>query len=100
VPAISVSTVLAPLEHVDLVDVDIQGAEADSLEPAADSLRAKVTRIYVATHSRCNEERVRGLFGSLGWVSVYDFPGGGESKTPWGRIMFEDGVQVWRNPAF
>jgi FkbM family methyltransferase len=99
VPAVSVNTVLAPLDRVDLLDVDIQGAEAYVLSPAAKSLDTKVKRIYVATHSRSNEERVRGLFQSLGWECVYDFPGSGESDTPWGRIMFEDGVQVWRNPS-
>jgi FkbM family methyltransferase len=99
VRALSLNTILAPLETVDLVDVDIQGAEADVLYPAAETFNRKVKRVYVATHSASNEERVRELFRSLRWESVYDFPGGGESDTPWGRIMFEDGVHVWRNPS-
>jgi FkbM family methyltransferase len=97
VPAVSVRTVLEPLERVDLIDVDIQGAEADALEPAAAVLDAKVKRVYVATHDRENEERLRTLFAGLGWSCQFDYPGNGESETAWGRVMFEDGAQVWRN---
>jgi FkbM family methyltransferase len=99
VRAVSVRTVLAKLDHVDLLDIDIQGAEADALEPAAKMLNTSVKRVYVGTHDRASEERLRRLFLGLGWASVYDFPGGGTSETPWGRIMFEDGVQLWLNPT-
>jgi FkbM family methyltransferase len=98
VRAVSLATLLEPLDLVDLIDADIQGAEADALEPAADLLDAKVKRVYVATHTRDNEDRVRSLFNALGWDSVWDYPCGAESDTPWGRILFEDGAQVWRNP--
>jgi FkbM family methyltransferase len=98
VRAVSVQTVLQELDRVDLVDVDIQGAEAGALEPAGEVLDAAVKRVYVATHDRSNEERLRGLFGELGWSSVYDFPGEAASETPWGRILFEDGAQLWLNP--
>jgi FkbM family methyltransferase len=97
VRAVSLRTLLRPLDRVDLIDADIQGAEADALEPAAELLDAKVKRVYVATHSRENEDRVRDMFNRLGWQSVWDYPGGAESSTPWGRILFEDGAQVWRN---
>lgn len=98
VRAVSVRTVLHQLDRVDLLDVDIQGAEADALEPAGDVLNESVRRVYVGTHDRANEERLRALFLELGWASVYDFPGGGTSETPWGHIMFEDGAQLWLNP--
>lgn len=97
VRAVSPGQVLAQLDRVDLIDIDIQGAEASVLEPAASSLDAKVKRAYVATHDRENEDRVRAVFRSLGWESVYDYPCAAESETPWGRVMFEDGAQVWRN---
>jgi FkbM family methyltransferase len=97
VRAVSLNRMLAPFNRIDLVDVDIQGSEASVLEPAAATLDVKVKRIYVATHDRKNEERVRALFRSLEWEPVYDYPCKAESATPWGRIMFEDGVQVWRN---
>jgi FkbM family methyltransferase len=98
VRAVSLRTLLRPLDRVDFIDADIQGAEGDALEPASELLDAKVKRVYVATHSRDNEERVRDMFNRLGWQSVCDYPCGAESSTPWGRILFEDGAQVWRNP--
>jgi FkbM family methyltransferase len=98
VPSVSLTALLRPLERVDLLDVDIQGAEADVLEPAAASIDSKVRRVYVGTHNREVEARLRAMFRRLGWTSVYDFPSGGASETAWGRIMFEDGVQAWLNP--
>jgi len=97
VRATSLASLLRPLERVDFIDADIQGAEADAIEPAADLLDAKVKRVYVATHSRDNEDRVRAVFRSLGWESAWDYPSGAESDTPWGRVRFEDGAQVWLN---
>jgi FkbM family methyltransferase len=98
VRAVSLRTVLEPFDRVDLIDVDIQGAEADALEPAAAELDARVKRAYVATHDPTNEDRLRTLFNGLGWSCLHDYPGNGISETPWGRIMFEDGAQVWINP--
>jgi FkbM family methyltransferase len=98
VHAVSVRSVLRELDRVDLLDVDIQSAEAEVLEPARDVLNERVKRVYVATHNPANEDRLRALFLGLDWTRVYDFPGGGTSETPWGRMMFEDGVQLWLNP--
>jgi len=98
VPAVSLTTVLRPHERVDFIDVDIQGAEADVIEPAAESLDSKVRRIHIGTHTAEAESRLRALFGRLGWQCIYDFPAGGASETLWGRILFEDGAQTWLNP--
>jgi FkbM family methyltransferase len=100
VPAVSLSTILQPLERVDLVDADVQGVEADVFEAAAGDLAAKVSRVHVGTHGRANEERLRCLFGEmLGWECRFDYPGGGERETPWGPVLFDDGAQSWLNPA-
>ncbi len=98
VPAVSLATLLGPLDRVDLIDVDIQGAEADVLEPAAASLDEKVRRVYVGTHNADVEGRLRRLFEGLGWKPIYDFPSNSTSATDWGRIIFEDGAQTWLNP--
>ena len=75
VRAVSLPTLLAPLDHVALIDDDIRGAEADAIEPAADLLDAKGTRAYVATHDRDNEHRVRpSSTPSAG--EVWDYPCG------------------------
>jgi FkbM family methyltransferase len=84
---------------VDLIDLDVQSAEADVLEPAVALLDARVRRVHVGTHDpRENEERVRALFGRLGWECLADYAYSSASATPYGAIAFEDGVQSWRNP--
>jgi FkbM family methyltransferase len=98
VPAVSLMTLLRSLERVDLLDVDVQGAEADALEPAVASIDSKVRRVYVGTHNREVEARLRAMFERLAWTPIYDFPGGRTNETPWGRMTFEDGVQTWLNP--
>lgn len=98
VRAVTLSAILGELEYVDLADLDIQGAEADVLESAAELLSAKVKRLHVGTHSEENEQRLRALFGRLGWEKVNDYASGTEAETPWGAIEFQDGVQTWTNP--
>lgn len=99
VRAVSLTTLLRPLELVDLVDADLQGAEADVFEAARDVLQARVRRVHVGTHGPEIEERLRRLFRGLGWECRFDYPGGGEVDTPWGPVLFEDGAQSWVNPA-
>ena len=99
VRAVSLATVLRPLDAVDLVDVDVQGAEADLFEAAAAVLDAKVRRVHVGTHSAEIEGRLRAFFDGLGWECRFDFAGGGVRETPWGPVPFEDGAQSWLNPA-
>lgn len=99
VRAVSLTTLLADFGAVDLVDADVQGVEADVFEAAADALDAKVRRVHIGTHGVENEERLRILFGRLGWECRFDYPGGGERQTPWGPVLFEDGAQSWVNPA-
>jgi FkbM family methyltransferase len=98
VRAVSLTSLLAEEEFVDFVDMDVQGAEADVLEPAGEALDRSVRRIYVGTHNREAEDRVRALFRSFGWESVDDYASGSEKETPWGPISFQDGAQTWVNP--
>lgn len=99
VRATTVEALLRPLELVDLIHVDVQAAEADALEPAAEVLARKVKRVHVGTHDADNERRLRILFERLGWESRADYEHGRVNETPWGPIEFEDGVQSWVNPA-
>lgn len=98
VKAVSLQSLLASLDVVDLVDMDIQGAEADVLESAGPAL-AKVRRVHVGTHGAEIEERLRVLFGRLGWRKTNDYPCGRTVDTPYGPIAFQDGVQTWINPS-
>jgi FkbM family methyltransferase len=97
--SVALATLLEPHVHVDLVDADVQGAEADVFEPAGALLAAKVRRVHIGTHDRENERRLRAFFTALGWECRFDHPSGTRCETSWGSIDFEDGVQSWVNPA-
>ena len=98
VDAVTLSDLLGPLERVDLIHCDIQGAEAAVFEEAATVIAAKVRRIHIGTHGPSIERRLRQLFSSLAWENSNDYECGTSADTPWGRVDFEDGVQTWLNP--
>ena len=100
VNTISLNSLVRPLEKIDLIDLDIQGAELEVLTPASASLNERIRRIHIETHNQKVESGLRSLFQGLGWHSVFDFPRGSTCVTPWGTIMFRDGVQSWVNPRF
>jgi FkbM family methyltransferase len=100
VEAVSLRTLLAPLVSVDLIDLDVQGAELEVLEGAADELDQKVKRVHIGTHSRRVEEGLRSLFGRLGWKCRYDFPGSSTVEIQGKTTHFQDGIQTWLNPSF
>jgi FkbM family methyltransferase len=97
--SVGLATLLEPHARVDLVDADVQGAEADVFEPAGSLLSAGVRRVHIGTHDRENERRLRVLFTGLGWECRFDYPSGTRCETDWGPVDFEDGVQSWINPA-
>jgi FkbM family methyltransferase len=98
VSAVALSSLLARHQRIDLVHMDVQGIEADVLEEARDEL-SRVRRLHVGTHGRVQEDRIRALFTELGWQAQQDYPSGARSKTPWGKMEFQDGVQTWINPS-
>jgi FkbM family methyltransferase len=97
VRAVTLSSLLGRLDRVDLVHMDIQGAEAKVVEEAA-ALLDRVTRFHIGTHGSAQEERLREVFAAAGWDSVNDYGAGTTSSTPWGPMTFQDGVQTWTNP--
>jgi FkbM family methyltransferase len=102
VRAITLAQAFDPIEGViDLVDLDVQGAEADVLENGARQLD-RVRCVHIGTHSAEQEDRLRVLFTRLGWRCRNDYAcGGREAETWWGgrNVDFQDGVQTWLNPA-
>lgn len=98
VPQITLMDVLAPYPRVDLIDLDVQGAELDVLQPAMGLLTARVRRVHIGTHAHVLEERLRDLFTQYGWTKLNDYPSQMKSWTPFGEIEFGDGVQTWLNP--
>jgi FkbM family methyltransferase len=98
VPAVSLNALLGPLSRVDLIDLDVQGAELEVLAAAKEPLDAKVARVHIGTHSREIEAGLRALFNDLGWKNLNDYSISSECDTPYGKIKFGDGVQSWVNP--
>jgi FkbM family methyltransferase len=102
VPGFSLATILAPCDHVDLVDVDIQGVECDVLAPAFATLNAKVSAVHVGTHSvgtHSTDACLRKLFKRHGWLNACAYHSHSDARTRYGRVTFVDGAQTWVNPA-
>jgi hypothetical protein len=73
VRSVSLRSILGGFPYVDLIDLDVQGVEADVLESAENMLSDKVKRVHIGTHSTDNEDRLRTLFGRLGWQKLNDY---------------------------
>ena len=98
VRAVSLSTVLDGIAFVDLVDMDIQGSEAEVVLASIDLLQTRVRRVHIGTHGEAIEESLRQAFRSMGWTCRWDFSLHGRRETPYGMVLFDDGVQGWINP--
>ena len=85
---------------VDLIDMDIQGAEAEVVESSLDLLDRRVKRVHIGTHGDEIEARLRAAFARMEWRCLYDFPHGSDTATPFGVVSFGDGVQSWINPRY
>jgi FkbM family methyltransferase len=98
VRAVSLTTLLEPFRRVDLVDLDVEGAEFEILAAATGPLREKLRRVHVETHSERLHLEIERFFRGLGWKPLFIFGGDAADQTPWGRINFQGGVQGWINP--
>jgi FkbM family methyltransferase len=98
IEAITLSSILDKLDYVDLLDMDIQGAEFEVIASSIQQMTSKVKRAHIGTHGQDIEVGLRNIFKEFGWVNTYDFPKGQVNDTPYGSISFQDGVQSWRNP--
>jgi FkbM family methyltransferase len=100
VDAVDLNSLLEPLDVVDLIDIDVQGAELEVLEAASRLLDEKVKRVHIGTHGAKIEDGLHSLFGRLGWRRIRSFPCASTVDTEWGSIRFQDGVQTWLNPTY
>jgi FkbM family methyltransferase len=98
VKAVSLTSILDKLDGVDLIDLDIQGAEYIVLRSAIDALNRKVKRIHIGTHGHDIERDLRKLFREHGWYKANDYSCQTTALTEWGEVVFGDGVQTWINP--
>jgi FkbM family methyltransferase len=101
VATVTLSSLLKRLERVDLIDLDVQGAELEVLSEAASSL-GHVRRIYVETHSEAIDQELPNVFEHAAgqWSLTAAAPLGARLITPLHEATFDEGgVQLWINGA-
>jgi FkbM family methyltransferase len=98
VSAVTLPDIMAPLDRVDLLEVDIQRSEAEIFPPAMELVSRKVRRVHIGTHGSDVHDMLRALFGRAGWDIVFDY-GPGKHVTPRGSLDLGDGILSARNPA-
>ncbi|WP_334148032.1 FkbM family methyltransferase [Hyphomicrobium sp.] len=97
VDVLQLADVLPDDGTIDLIDMDIQGAEGELIHANIELLTKRVKRVCIATHSTGVEETIRRDLAAAGWDMVFDYPLQTETMTDYGLIAFRDGVQYWVN---
>lgn len=97
VKTVTLARLLRRVDRVDLLHLDVQGAELPVLEQGQ-SVLSRVKRVHIATHSAHGEEGLRVLFSDAGWQCLNDYTLGTTAETPAGEVTFRDGIQTWLNP--
>lgn len=100
IPIVPLSSILQNEEDVDLIHMDIQGAELAVIESSVDTLNEKVKRLHIGTHSRRIDGGIIQVMSKAGWTCKRAYLCNSEMDTPYGPMPFEDGVQTWTNPKF
>ncbi len=101
VQGMTLPRILGDEEQIDLLHIDIHGAEAQVVPKAIDLLNARVRRLLLGTHSRYIDGLMMKIFHEAGWVLLRERPtkftfvpalGGLDGMTT------RDGGQYWINP--
>lgn len=100
VPALTLNQILAGETVVDIIDMDVQGAEAGVIAASIDAVNEKVKRLHIGTHSSKIDAELIQTLSEAGWKNTRTYLCGQMQETPYGEISFQDGVQTWINPKF
>ena len=101
VRTVTLSELMRSLDEVDLIDLDIQGAELEVLAEAAPSL-GRVRRVHVESHFDVIDQQLPAVFERAAgdWLLEVAIPLRARRSTPLGEADFTGGgVQLWRNDA-
>lgn len=98
-------TISELLDHfsgpLDLLHVDIQGAEYECVPTSMETLKLKVKTVMIGTHiSDSLHYDLAKLFRLSGWQELINLPRNRTSATPWGEIDMNDGFLLFENPRF
>jgi FkbM family methyltransferase len=95
--AITIPEVICDLDYIDIIDMDIQGAELSCIESSIDELSRKARRLFIATHSEDIHAKIYRLLRRPGWHCEANYTLQRTHQTEFGEIKFGDGVQYWVN---
>jgi len=100
VPALSVADALASYDRVDILHVDIQGAERAAIPAGIDVLDRKVRTLAIGTHSRLIEGELMEALSAHGWTLEYEKPCKLQHRkgVRLEGMTIVDGTQFWLNP--
>ena len=98
VPCLTVDTLLTGETAVDLVHMDIQGAEGDVVAASIEVLTRKVRYLVIGTHSREVETRLISALQGAGWILEREQTARID-RSGAAAVLRIDGTQVWRNPS-
>ena len=99
VPCFTLQEVLAGIDHVDVLHVDIQGGEVELVRNNLELLRRRVRYLVIGTHGRQIEGELIAVLRSAGWQLEVEEPCAFDICHP-GLEPQVDGTQGWRNLEF
>ncbi|QBY02239.1 class I SAM-dependent methyltransferase [Rhodophyticola sp. CCM32] len=85
-------------QMIDLLHLDIQGAEYAYVEGCFDDILQHVKRVLIGTHSRRIEGQLFAAFQTAGWKLEMERPAIAPPVGGQPRVQI-DGVQLWANPV-
>lgn len=100
VPIVTLEQVLRDEDHVDLIDMDIQGEERRVVATNVDLLSERAKKLHIGTHDRDIDQGLLTVLSNAGWICRRAYLWNSKADTPFGEIEFQDGVQTWINPRF
>jgi FkbM family methyltransferase len=92
VSTVTLRDILLPIEQMDYIDIDIQGAEQRLILDGIDLLEERVKRLHVGTHSDEIHAKLTELFETRGWQVLVQIPPDGEYSSEWGDFSTSDGI--------
>ena len=98
VPCVSLNQVFAELNIVDLLEIDIVGAEERAVPAAIDMINRKVRHVNIGIQAPHIDHIIEVLFAARGWKCVCKFGCKSAEVTEFGHVEFPQGVQHWVNP--
>jgi hypothetical protein len=98
--SVTLGDLLGPLDRVDYLEIDIQGAEHHALPPFIDLIARRVGWIHLGTHRQGVHDAMAEMFKSNGFRIEIDLNPESIYETPDGSFRTQDGVLAVANPKY